>query len=280
MSRFELDKLTWEDVEELDKAKTLVFLPVSPVEEHGPHLPLGTDLYAASDIAGAGIEILEKEAPDLNYVLYPGIPLGCADITADFPGTISVKGNTLMRVIVDVSAALAKSGFKFIIIVNHHYDLSQIKAISTAMDKVKKEFNIGIFEPLGTFFFSTETQPAAPIPTEDNIDMSQQAHAEFEETSFIKYKYPELLKDSYRSLPPVYIDLVKHYLIGQRTIKKMGAARGYVGSPSKATAEYGKSYLEEKSRLLADSALKLYHGENLPQLSLKIRLALKLLRLS
>jgi creatinine amidohydrolase len=50
MSPIEMDKMTWEDIDKVNRSITLVFLPISPVEEHGPHLTLGTDFYGALDL--------------------------------------------------------------------------------------------------------------------------------------------------------------------------------------------------------------------------------------
>ena len=58
MSRFNLDHMTWEDVDKLDRDKTIFFLPFSPIEEHGPHLPLGTDFYGARDAAELAIQMV------------------------------------------------------------------------------------------------------------------------------------------------------------------------------------------------------------------------------
>jgi RNA binding exosome subunit len=73
---------------------------------------------------------------------------------------------------------------------------------------------------------------------------------------------------------------VKQYLLGRRTLKKMGAKQGYVGTPAKATVEYGQSYLEVQAQKVAEGALKLYRGDDLPQIALKIRLAMRLLKIS
>ncbi len=279
MSIYFLDKMTWEDVNNLDKAGSLLFLPLSPIEEHGPHLPLGTDLYGAIEIAQMALGILNKESPELNYILYPGIPLGCADVTGDFPGTISIRGNTLMQVVYDLLAAFARSGFRFIIIVNHHFDIVHMKAIYAAIEKAVKQFRVHVYEPLGTAFFAADNHAASTASEQFNVDLDKEAHAEFEETSFISYRFPELLKVSYRDLPPVYVNLVRQYLRGRTTFKKMGASQGYIGTPSRADPEYGKIYLSEKSRLVADSALKLFRGQDLPHIGFKYRLAMKVVRL-
>lgn len=279
MSFFEMEKMTWEEIDQLDRRKTIVFLPLSPIEEHGPHLPTGTDFYAVTDISRLSIPLVEKANPDLNCLLHPGIPLGCASITQDFPGTISLQGSTLVKVVYDVAASFAKHGFLYLIIVNHHYDIYHMKAIFAAMEKIRKKYHIALYEPLGTAFFASQPEMAMQLTSEKEFNLDHEGHAEFEETSYIQYQHPELLKESWQNLPPVHINLAKQYLLGRWTLKKMGARQGYVGTPAKATPDYGKSYLEVQSRKVAEAALKLYRGEDLPQLSLKIRLAMKLLRL-
>lgn len=46
-----LETITWTELDTLDRSRALVMIPLSPIEEHGPHLPLGTDIIAAADIA-------------------------------------------------------------------------------------------------------------------------------------------------------------------------------------------------------------------------------------
>lgn len=84
-----LSDLSWVEVEALNKDQTCVLVPLSPIEEHGPHLPLGTDIFGARDIAELAARNCCADNPEVQLVLTPFIPLGCAGITADFPSTIS-----------------------------------------------------------------------------------------------------------------------------------------------------------------------------------------------
>ncbi len=47
ISIIEFSELNWKQIDELPKEKTVFFLPISPMEEHGPHLPVGTDFLTA-----------------------------------------------------------------------------------------------------------------------------------------------------------------------------------------------------------------------------------------
>ncbi len=274
MSRFNLDHMTWEDVDKLDRDKTIFFLPFSPIEEHGPHLPLGTDFYGARDAAELAIQMVNEEEPSLNYILIPCIPLGCTESTMDFPGTISVRGKTLVRIIYDVCSSLARHGFKYVIISNHHLDMVHVKAISVAINKVMSKYDITVYEPGSALVYSGKFQEET-TGGEPDAGAHTEIHADIKETSYIKYKYPELLKDCYKDLPPCYVDIRKSFKEGNKGFKQMGAEKGYIGTPAEATLKRGKVQLEQWSSFLANSALRLYKGEQLPQINQRMRSVFK-----
>jgi len=123
-----LDELNWKQIEGLDKDKTILFLPISPLEEHGPHLPVGTDIFTAKDTSIEAIKILNKKKPDLTCVLIPAVPLGFCKFNADFPGSISVSSKVVRDIIYGIASSLAKHRFKFMV-------------ISTSQKKKKKKGN-------------------------------------------------------------------------------------------------------------------------------------------
>ena len=65
-SIIEFSHLNWKQIEELPRESTIFFLPISPMEEHGPHLPVGTDFLTARDTAKDAIIALEALAPEAN----------------------------------------------------------------------------------------------------------------------------------------------------------------------------------------------------------------------
>ena len=109
--------MSWVEVENLNKDRVVIFVPIGPVEEHGPHLPLGTDFFAARDIAELAAHYVTQQDDTVQTVVAPVIPVGCCQIAADFPGTISVRGITLVRLVVDICTSLVRHGFRFMVIV-------------------------------------------------------------------------------------------------------------------------------------------------------------------
>ena len=276
MSVYHLEQMTWKEVDTLPRDATIFLLPVSPIEEHGPHLPLATDFYGARDMAEHALEVLETKDKSLNYVLVPGLPVGCSEIAMDFPGTLSVRGRTLMRLIYDVCSAIARHGFRYIVVSNHHLDWTHVKAIDVALKKVRDRYGINVYDPASNCIYSDWKSEEEEIVRKMGLDPHTEVHADVKETSFIKHAYPGLLRRGYVNLSPLPLSMEEFMKKRIRTLKKMGAVDGYIGSPASATEEQGKNHLHEGGELLAEWALRLYHGEELQKMDSHIRLIMKL----
>jgi creatinine amidohydrolase len=152
MRMIRLEEITWVEFDQLERDKTVVWIPISPIEAHGPHLPLGTDLFGARDMAEAAADLLIEKDASLQAVVAPAIPLGGCRVTADFPGTLSMRGSTLARVVIEVCEALAGHGFRYFVIANHHLDPVHMKAILGAIDLQPDR-------PHGTALFPRQVHP-------------------------------------------------------------------------------------------------------------------------
>jgi creatinine amidohydrolase len=108
-----LAEMSWKEVEEYLAHDDRVILALGSMEEHGPHLGLGTDLIEGESIAfGTGEASGVVVAPTLNY--------GQAHAQMGFPGTLSLRPTTLIAVLEDLFRALYRHGFRRIFIVNGH----------------------------------------------------------------------------------------------------------------------------------------------------------------
>ncbi len=272
MNVHRLEEMTWMEMDGLDRERTVVWIPISPIEAHGPHLPLGTDWFGARDMAEMAATMLVEADKRLHAIVVPAIPLGGCRVTADFPGTISVRGSTLKKVVTDVCRSLAVHGFRFIIIANHHLDPVHMKAILQAIDGVNERHpDVRITEVLSRVVYTgteTETKQQGRAA---GLDMDREIHADVRETAYIRYRYPDLYKAQSAPLPPVLIDVEASMRRGMQTFKQMGAEMGYLGTPEAATETLGRLHLEENARLAADVALKLVQGGPLPELHPKLK---------
>src|SRR5262245_51696055 len=102
----------------LDRARTVIVLTVSPLEAHGPHLPVGVDAIAARHFAETIAERLAAGRPDWSVLLAPTLHLG--SFTFDAVGTVSVRQRVVRDMLVDYGGSLARSGFRYILVANGH----------------------------------------------------------------------------------------------------------------------------------------------------------------
>lgn len=270
-----LEEMTWVEVDRLDKNHAIVLVPISPIEEHGPHLPLGTDLFGALDIASLAAQRVVSDDPQLEVIISPPIPLGASGATADFPGTIALRGTTVKAVVLDVCNALVGHGFRHILIVNHHLDPVHMKAILEAIDAVSAAHDLRIAELWSRVIYAGIESEEDHYIRSMGLDMEKEIHADAKETAYIAYRYPELIKSDPQKLPAVHIDIREKYHKGMKTFKAMGAQMGYIGSPARATKALGQMHLENGAQLAADLISKLVNGDPLPEISPKMEHILK-----
>ena len=271
MKVIQMEELSWKQIEELDKKKTIFFLPISPLEEHGPHLPVGTDLLIAKDTATEAIRILNRKNPELTYVLLPAVPLGYCKFNTDFPGSISVSSKVVRAVIYSIGSSLADHEFKYLIICTYHMAIGHLKGIYSGMEHVMRKYDMRICEPWSPYFYNGEVEKREP---KLSFDTSKEVHAGFRETSLMKYQYPYLVDESHKKLQNIYKDLQSPRVLG-KTFKELGLEDGYAGSPARADADYGRWYFNETVNVYVESALDLYEGKELPELPKRIKMIMK-----
>lgn len=111
MEHRRLDTLRWPDVAAMAPA-SLLAVPLGSTEQHGPHLPLGTDTDVAVALAGR----LAAARPDV--VVAPPLPYGSAGEHAAFPGTLSIGAAALELVIVEL--VRSADAFTGVILISGH----------------------------------------------------------------------------------------------------------------------------------------------------------------
>lgn len=273
MSIFNMEKVTWKEIHELDKDKSVIFVALSPIEEHGPHLPLGTDYISAKDLLKAVIDNLEKQNNAYNYIIHPSFPIGYNECVMNYPGTISFKSKTIENIIVDLGESISRSGFKKMVIVNHHLDLGHIKAIENAKYILNKGCSLKVLEVASSVIYSQSEKENAKIVNSD-LDMEREIHADVRETSFMLFKHPELVKDCYNTLDPIYMDMKEFIKSGERCWRRYGIEEGYIGSPAKGSKEKGEVQFEDMIKNTVELIFKFLQYGYVPELSKEIKIAM------
>jgi len=109
-----LDHCTWTDIKaEIESGRTTVVVAFGSTEQHGHHLPIGTDSFLGDALA-LGV------ADRIDAFVAPTVRLGCSEHHMSFPGTISLRPETLQAIAADVVSSLARHGFTRIVLVPSH----------------------------------------------------------------------------------------------------------------------------------------------------------------
>jgi creatinine amidohydrolase len=242
----ELAELTWEDVRDMDRSRTVALLPVGAVEAHGPHLPLGTDnLIALAMARAAGAKLA---AHGIDSVLLPALAYSAAPFGAAFAGTLSATPATVAALIVDVAAEITRHGFAALAIANAHLDPAHLKALAEAT-------RLASARGVSRFICPdlTRREHAARLTDEFR---SGACHAGRYEGSVVLAVRPELVRNAIaRSLPPVPASLSQAIRDGRTTFEQAGGPRAYFGAPADATAEEGARTIGALGDILSEAVL-------------------------
>ena len=109
------ERLTWPEVRRASSEERVCLIPVATLEDHGPHLPIDTDLRITAEVC----RLTAEAAPD-EIVLLPPIPHGYSPHHMDFPGPITIGWDTFTRYCTDVGTSLARHGFRRMLFLNGH----------------------------------------------------------------------------------------------------------------------------------------------------------------
>jgi len=132
-SRF--DELTDPDIQAAFAERPLVLVPCGSTEQHGPHLPTGTDYFAS-------LAICDRVARELGGLVLPGMQFGVTPIHMGFTGTVSLSADTFQQVLLDMVTSLASHGVKEVAFVNWHE--GNIAAIATVASRLTQEHGVNV----------------------------------------------------------------------------------------------------------------------------------------
>lgn len=125
----------------LDRARTILVLPVGAIEQHGPHRPVSVD----RDLAETVVErALEHCADDLAVLCLPGFAYGKSNEHEAIPGTISLSVETLLRLLDDIAASLARTGFRRLILLNAHGGNTPVLEIAARDTKIRHGLQVAV----------------------------------------------------------------------------------------------------------------------------------------
>ena len=245
-------EMTWEEMRDLDRARTVAVLPAGAVEAHGPHLPLGTDLVIAEAMAREGARRIQEKG--LQAVLLPSLAFTAAPFAAAFPGTLSVSPETVIGLVADLARELTRQGFAALAVANAHLDPAHRSSLTLAAERARNLGHLPVVVP------DLARRRWAERLTEEF--RSGACHAGRFEGSIVMAERPahvrQAIQDALPANPASLSDAIRS---GASTFAEAGGPRAYFGWPAEATAEEGRATVEELGRILCDAVLETLRPE-------------------
>lgn len=243
MQKINLFEMTRPEIEQAIAAGVdTVIVPLGSTEQHGLHLPLGTDA-----ILGAAIG--DRVARALgNALLVPSIPIGCSEHHMDFAGSLTLSKETFIEVVADVCRSLAHHGFGHIVLVPTHGGnfgplAKAVKAIQPELPGV----NLIAFTDLMAFMDEIFRVGQARKVTPEQAG----AHSGEFETSLMLTVRPDLV--AMDDAQPGYVgDQLSIAAVVFEKGFRAATENGVLGDPSDASAANGEAYLSALTDLLVD----------------------------
>lgn len=234
-----LEELTTAELDAMDRDRTLIVLPISPIEEHGPHLPLGTDGWLAKGLANGLLERMAQRRPDWSLVRAPWFPIGC--YTLDWVGSVEMEQVAVRSVVTSFGHAFARRGFSTIVVVNGHGGPGHGAALEEGCRQVSRRHGVRMIYPAGKlitevfggkYFDRIAAHLGRDLTDDERWALAHDFHAGAMETSYLQHVRPDLVKGDVRALPDIVSSKVgmMRYFWGDR----VGKGPGYMGFPSRA----------------------------------------------
>lgn len=216
-----LDRLPWPEVARRLARDPRLVLPVGALEQHGPHLPLGTNTLIAEAVA-------ERLCAELSILRAPTFSYGVnLDESQRFPGTAGLRRKTLHRALNELLACWEDHGVTEFVVLTAHRSDRHLDALLLALSSTSRTT---VFDLLAIDVGDLLQRDAGPT------------HAGELETSLLLHLAPERVLLSAVEDAPADARAMKRYGQGRTATPPVGS-RGVVGRPSTATADTGEAIL-------------------------------------
>lgn len=266
----ELDELTAPQVAALDRERTLFILPVGMLEQHGPHLPIGADTLAVVYEADGAARRVARDLAGWTIVMMPPVNYGQSGANRlgnqrFHPGTYSIRQATLRALIADIGGELAENRFKWIFVINGHGAPTHNIALNEACDFVSETHGVTMLHLTALFRADPKIQAlgdeiaARHFTAAEIASFGMDVHAGVGETSAMLAVRPDLVRPVYKTLPSRAGASIEDL----RRIAISPGWQGYLSSPAKATAAYGRAVESWWLNGFADLIVRAVRGENM-----------------
>lgn len=265
------EELTATQLAELDRDHTLALMAISPLEVHGPHLPVGTDLLVALELQKRIIAQAGARWPETDFLVLPPTYLG-SDTVPD-PTSVNVDSRALYFLLLATGRSLAAQGFRTLLVTDNHGGPRHQIAIEKAVRRLYRDHDFCLLAPFNRFYRRmVERDPQLLADTglgPGSCGDGPDSHAGTNETSLMLVVGPGLVLPLWKTLPRTAVpdDAPPRPLMemAARVAARLGLSRlagdlsslghalgwiglepmpTYMGDPSRANPESGERMLD------------------------------------
>ncbi len=245
-----LQELTRTEAKHLGPQAVLVF-PVGATEQHGPHLPVGTDHFAVEEIARNAAQVAAEQ---IEVVVAPTLPFGSSHHHLPFGGTMSLSTETYYRIVYELCESLIIGAYTRILILNGHggnHEVVQLVARDLALKHPVQMAAASYWTIAWEGFVGEGAHLGARLP----------GHAGFFETSLVMALRPELIREPRPDRDNVPDADPRNFarFIRIETHGSWQAIDGYTDSPDRATAARGRTFLDIAAQSVGAAIVNFHH---------------------
>lgn len=241
-------ELRWPDIGAADLSGWIAVLPLAATEQHGPHLPLGTDVMIAQAYLARVRELLPASLP---VTFLPLQPVGISTEHSEFPGTLTLPVETALKTWTALGAGVAQAGVRKLVMVTSH------GGNSAAMTLVAQELRASYELLVVTTAWSRFGAPAGLFP---EAELHHGIHGGAVETSIMLWRFADLVRvDELANFRPASLDMAKSYrrLSAQRPAPFAWQAqdlhpKGAIGDATRASAGKGEKLVDHGARAFCE----------------------------
>lgn len=248
--------MTWQEVEEAAKEGTVVLIAGGVIEEHGPHMVNGIDTYLG--YMTCKLIRRELEAMGVRTLIVPTFYWGINNHSPQFPGTFTVRPETMKAVLHDIYASLKSWNLNTVFYFNSHGAGDHIRAGIEAIINARTELGMDV-----RYLASEDDVERMRIPRDAEFLLVHKAppfempeildiHAGKYETGMVAAYFPDLVNDKVaRKLDPT--DLTWEILGQWATDVRGTTPLGYVGDPATYDAKEAKVFWDAVCKMAAEA---------------------------
>lgn len=250
--------MTWPEVEKAAREGAVILMTTAVIEEHGPHMSCGIDAYGGYLMCK--LTRRELGSRGVKALIAPPFYWGINGTSHAFPGTFTVRPETMKAVLHDMLASLKSMGFEHVFNINAHMDGLHVRTAVEAIIESRQSLGLDVrylmaeedakrsgltgSEP----FLLLHKSPPAGAESQEYLDL----HAGAGETGLVAAYFPGQVNTQLaRTLPPTKVTMKE---IGEwvKDMKKV-TPQGFLGDPAKFDAAKARKEVEEGCRMMADA---------------------------